>query len=270
MTRPEAVLEDVDTVLLDLDGCVWFGEELAPGAAELISDLRAGGLRVGFLTNISHGRATDVAAKLRRLGVPAAETDVLMPIEALASHPRMLARPRTWVIGRGEVRAAVAEITPLSPTPEDAELLVLSRDPEMRYADLADALQVLVGGGALLALNVDLVVPVDGGRLLPGNGAIAAALTAASGVEAEVVGKPSAFYFQAALERFGARAARTLMVGDTLDSDIAGGAAAGMRTVQVGVSPPSRLDPPPVPDHVIEGLSQLRGLLPLGLLAPDG
>lgn len=256
-----AVLTDVATVLFDLDGCIWFGNELAPGAADLVADLRTVGLQVGFLTNISHGRARDVAGKLRRLGIPADEADVLMPIEALAEHPRLAGRPPTWVLGQAEVHAAVAALTPISSRPEEAELLVLSRDPALRYQDLSDALQVLVGGGALLALNIDLLVPVEGGRVLPGNGAIAAALSAASGVPAEVVGKPSAFFFQTAMRRFGAVAARTLMVGDTLDSDIAGGAAAGMRTVQVGSSAASRLDPAPVPDHRIAAVADLRDLL---------
>lgn len=259
-----APLSAVATILLDLDGCLWFGDELAPGAAALVDSLRERGLGVGFLTNISHGRAVDVAAKLERLGIPATADDVLMPIEALAEHPRMLGRPATWVIGREEVRAAVAAMTSLSTAPEDAELLLLSRDPEMRYRDLADALQVLTRGGAFLALNVDLVVPVEGGRVLPGNGAIAAALTAASGVAAEVVGKPSPFFFEAALRRFGASAGTTLMVGDTLDSDIAGGAAAGMRTVLVGESVPSRLVPAPAPDHFISGVAELERLLRRG------
>ena len=264
MTRPAptdaavpAPLAGVDAVFLDLDGCVWFGDRLADGAIELVRDLRASGRRVGFLTNTSNSRAAQVVAKLVRLGIAATEADVMLPLEALGDHPWLQARPPVWVLGPPEVRAAVAESTPVAQTPDEAELLVLARDPAMTYADLADALQVLTRGGRMLALNVDPRVPVEGGRMLPGTGAIAAALSYASGVRPEVVGKPARVFFETALRRFGATPDRSVIVGDTLDSDIAGGAAVGMRTVLVGEASPSTLDPSPVPDHRAGGLREV-------------
>jgi HAD superfamily hydrolase (TIGR01450 family) len=258
-----APLADVETVFLDLDGCVWFGADLAPGAAEFVRDLRASGRRAAFLSNTSNSRARIIAAKLERLGIPAAEDDVLMPIEALAEHPLMRPRPRTFVMGRPEVHAAVAEITEVTADPEEATLVVLSRDTQLTYAELADGAHVLIRGGALLALNLDASVPVDGGRLVPGTGAIAAALTTASGVAADIVGKPSRFYFEVALRRFGATAERSVMIGDMLDSDIAGGMSVGMRTVLVGDGPASVREPAPVPDFVALGLREVRELVGL-------
>ena len=259
-TTGAAPLADVDTVFLDLDGCVWFGDRLADGAIELVRDLRDSGRRVGFVTNTSNSRAEQVASKLLRLGIPTRAEDVVMPIEVLAGHPWMRTRPRVWCLGPAEVREAVAELTSMAETVEEAELLVLGRDPAMTYADLTDALQVLVRGGGLLALNVDPRVPVEGGRMLPGTGALAAALTYASGVRAEVVGKPSRRFFETALRHFGAAAERAVIVGDTLDSDIAGGAAAGLRTVLVGEASPSALDPAPVPDFHVADLREARDL----------
>ena len=252
-----AQLADVDTVLLDLDGCLWFGDQLAEGAAELVDALRASGRRVGFLTNTSNSRAVRVAAKLRRLGIAAETSDVVMPVEVLAEHPRLRDRPRVWFLGPEAVRQMIGELTPLAERPEDAELLVLARDTAMTYHDLADALHALQHCGAMLALNVDPRVPVEGGRMLPGTGAIAAALSYASGVRPEVVGKPARVFFETALRRFGATADRSVIVGDTLDSDIAGGAAVGMRTVLVGEASPSTLDPAPVPDHRAGGLREV-------------
>ena len=253
----------VRSVLLDLDGCVWFGERLAPGAAELIEDLRYDGLGVGFLTNISSGDASAIADKLARLGIPATRADVMMPIDALASHPSMRARPIAYVLARDDVIDAVRSLTEVSSDPDKADIVVLARDPDLTYAQLAEALHVLHKGGALLALNLDARVPVEGGRILPGNGAIAAALTAASGVEADLIGKPSARFFQAALERFGFDGATTLMVGDTLDSDIAGGVSAGLRTVLIGGSHFSSRRPMPVADFEVASLADLRPLLNL-------
>lgn len=259
-------LADVRAVFLDLDGCVWFGERLADGAAALVRDLRASGRRVAFLTNTSNRRADQVAAKLRRLGVEAEAADVILPLDSLATHPWLRGRPPIWYLGPAAVRPLVAELAPLAATPEEAEVLLLGRDPTMTYDDLTDALQVLVQGGRLLALNVDPRVPVEGGRMLPGTGAIAAALSYASGVPAEVVGKPSRVFFETALRRLAADPARALIVGDTLDADVAGGAAAGLRTVLVGDPTPSTLDPAPVPDHRVRELAAVRTLI----LGPDG
>jgi len=254
-------LADVDTVFLDLDGCVWFGNHLAAGASELVRDLRASGRRVGFVTNTSNRHAAQVADKLRRLGVAAADDDVVTPVEALAAHAWLRARPRVWFFGPPEVREVVAGLTVMADRPEEAELLVLGRDPSLTYADLTDALQVLVRGGRFLALNVDPRLPVEGGRMLPGTGALAAALTYASGARPEVVGKPSPGFFETVLRHFDAAPERAVMVGDTLDSDIVGGAAAGMRTVLVGEGSPTAMDPPPVPDHHVAELHALRELI---------
>ena len=151
----------------------------------------------------------------------------------------------------------------LARSADEAELLVLSRDPELGYRRLAQALQVLLRGGGFLALNLDMRVPMAGGRIVPGNGAIAAALSAASGVTPESVGKPAPFYFEVALERFGMQRESTVMVGDNLDSDVQGGRNAGLRTVQVGGSTFSALTPPPEPDLSLTGLPQLGELLGL-------
>lgn len=247
--------------MLDLDGCVWFGAELAPGAAEVVDELRAAGLGVGFLTNISSGSTAAIAAKLTDLGIPTSAADVLMPIEALAAHPLFTAARNVYVLARGEVLDAVSSLKSVTKSDESADLVVVGRDPGLTYQDLAAAVNVLDRGGHLLALNLDPRVPVEGGRIVPGNGAIAAALTAASGVVAESVGKPSRFFFDAALARFGFARESTVMVGDTLDSDIAGGAAAGLVTVHVGGSSFTALKPAPRPDHSLSALAELPALL---------
>jgi 4-nitrophenyl phosphatase len=255
-----APLADAATVFLDLDGCVWFGDQLAEGAVDLVTRLRGSGRTVGFLTNTSNSHTARVAAKLRRLGIDAADDEVMMPVDALAGHPALEGRPRAWFFGPAEVRQAVAAVTPLASTPDEADLVVLGRDTSLTYTDLTDALHVLVRGGRLLAFNVDPRVPVEGGRMLPGTGAIAAALSYASGVRPEVIGKPAPVFFEAALRRFGTTADASVIVGDTLDSDVAGGQSVGMRTVLVGTPSPSTRDPAPVPDHHVGTLSEVWNL----------
>jgi len=259
--RTRTPLADVDTVFLDLDGCVWFGEQIADGAIDLVRAVRDSGRSVGFLTNTSNHSTAHVVAKLQRLGIEADATDVIMPVDSLAGHPLMRDKPRVWFFGPDDMRRTVADLAPLAETPDEADLVVLGRDTSLTYADLADALHVLVRGGRFLAFNVDPRVPVEGGRMLPGTGAIAAALRYASGVQPEVVGKPAPVFFEAAMRRLGTTAERAVMVGDTLDSDIAGGASVGMRTVLVGKAPPSARNPAPVPDHHVSSLREVWGLI---------
>lgn len=259
--RTRADLAGIASVLLDLDGCVWFGSRLAPGAAGAIAKLRAAGLGVGFLTNISSGRSSTVAEKLSVLGVPAGASEVLVPIEALADHPMLRGDPLVYVLARTDIVEAVAEVARVTQDPDAADMVVLGRDTELDYQRLAAAAHVLNRGGRLLALNLDARVPVDGGRMVPGNGAIAAALSTASGVQATALGKPSVHFFASALRRFGFDRERTVMVGDTLDSDIAGGLAAGLVTVLVGPGDFSNTTPRPAPDFHIANLAELPELL---------
>lgn len=256
-----APLARTKAILFDLDGCLWFGDTPADGAPELLEDVRASGRRVGFVSNVSSTRAADVSAKLHRLGFTATPDEVIVPLDLLAAHPLLAGRPRALVIGNDAVRAAVAEATKVTHDPQEAELVVLARDRAFDYGTLSDALQPLLRGAPLLALNVDARVPAEGGRIEPGAGALAASLETAAGVRAEVVGKPAPSFFQAALRRFGVDAAEAAIVGDTLDADIAGGSAAGMITVHVGTNRGSAHRTPPVPDHAVSDVRGVRALL---------
>lgn len=231
---PAHPLAGVRDYMFDLDGCLWFGEVLAPDAAELIRDLRSGGARVGFLTNASVGSAAGLAGKLRRLGIPATAEDVVAPLDLAAAHEAVRPPARALVLGSAAVRdhlvergVAVAEVA------EETDVVVLAKDPDLTYARLAEATEALCRGAHLLALNLDARVPSSGGRTLPGVGAIAAALTTASGARPELVGKPSGAYFAHALAAFGMEAERTAMVGDTPETDVLGGRRAQIRTVLV-------------------------------------
>lgn len=250
---------EVEVLFLDLDGCVWFGERLAEHAAITVGRLRECGKRVVFLSNVSSATREDIAAKLTRLGITASASDVQVPLGLLPKHP-FLSTPETRVLALCATRVADAlrEMgLPLVGEPEEADVVVVGRDTEMRYGDLAAATQALNLGARLLALNLDSRVPLENGVIAPGAGAIVAALVEATGAKVEVVGKPSDFFFRAALEDFGVSAAKAAMVGDNLDSDIVGGQRVGLWTVQVGRSSFSRLERPPVPHLEVDAVSHL-------------
>mgnify|MGYP001157628116 CR=1 FL=1 len=255
-------LEHIRTVFLDLDGVVWYGPKLIPHAAGFVRSLRASGRRVCFVTNITSSTAAMVAERLSRLGIETGEEDVQTPFTILPSHPAVTPSSRILLLGNRRIRQAVLDAgLTLTDDPEEASLVLVSRDTGLVYDHLAQAAQALQGGAQLLALNLDARVPVEGGKLVPGNGAIVAALTTATGVQAEAIGKPSKFYFDRALERFDADRSRTLMAGDNLDSDIRGGLDAGLFTVQVGGDRFSLLDPPPVPHLRVGNLEELGVLI---------
>ncbi len=250
------------TFFLDLDGCIWFGDELAPGAVALVDLLRSTGRRVAFVTNATGTTAAHVAAKLTRLGIGASEADTITPLSVLPEHPSLATGRPALLIGNALMRKAVtAAGVALTNDPDAAGVVIASRDEELTYDHLARACLALNGGATLLAMNVDTRFPVEGGRYLPGTGAVVAALTAATGVSPVVIGKPAAYFFDRALARFGAERSTTTMVGDNLDSDVAGGRAAGLFTVQVGGSRFSVHAAPPVPDLAVTDLHELCELL---------
>jgi HAD superfamily hydrolase (TIGR01450 family) len=228
-------LRALRSFIFDLDGCIWYGGEPAPGAIELVRYLRGEGKGVFFLTNVSGYAAAELAERLGRAGIEADPASVIGPLSLIGRHPALRGCPPTLVLGTDSVREALRTAgVPLTVRPEEARTVVVGRDPEMTYSDLAAAVRAIDGGAPLLALNLDLRVPAENGVMVPGCGAIVAALTAATGAPVSVVGKPSDFFFREALEAFGARARETAMIGDSLDSDIAGGRAAGLVTVLVG------------------------------------
>jgi 4-nitrophenyl phosphatase len=190
---------------------------------------------VFFLTNISGASSANLAAKLTRMGINTEAGQVLAPLRVIDKHPSLAKKKKALVIGTEAVRQALyAAGVEVLTDPAEAAVVVVGRDPTMTYAQLAAAAQALDLGANLLAINLDLRVPGANGRFVPGNGAIVAALVAATGVEPELIGKPSTFYFQQALETFAISEDNTVMVGDSLDSDVAGGAKVGLMTVLVG------------------------------------
>jgi 4-nitrophenyl phosphatase len=178
-------------------------------------------------------------------------------------HPLLSNRPPTLVIGTDTVRNVLANAgIPVVTDPVGARAVVLGADPMMTYTDLAEAMKALDRGATFLALNLDLRLPVEHGVAVPGTGAIAAALTAATGVQPVVVGKPSVFFFREALRRYGISAEDTAMVGDSLVTDIAGGAGVGLLTVLVGDQTFERESIHP--DIAVADMAELQRLLERG------
>lgn len=215
--------------ILDLDGCVYVGEEPTPGAVEALAELRAAGKHIAFVTNDPRHSGEDYVRKLWRLGVKASLGDVVT-VGGAMQH--LLAETRhgksAFVIGTDAMRRHVQEagLRVLNDTDlaVGAEVVVVAGTEDLTYDDLRQASLAVRRGADFLAAGRDPTYPTAEG-LWPGTGAILAAVETASGREARIVGKPEPGLFATALDRLGT--GKTLVVGDRLDADV--GAAARMR-----------------------------------------
>jgi glycerol-1-phosphatase len=219
-----------DQVILDLDGCVWVGEEPTPRAAEGMAALRAAGRRVAFVTNDGRRSPEDYVRKLWSVGVQASVEEIVSVGAALqfvlADEPDGTG---AFVIGAPAIFKHVADagcrILNYTERAEEADIVVVVGHDQLGHGELLTATRALLSGARMLAGCRDAIFPAQGGPA-PGTGAIVAALEFATGVPATAVGKPEPQMLTAALERLGP--GRTLVVGDRLDADLAGAAAIGL------------------------------------------
>jgi 4-nitrophenyl phosphatase len=228
------VLGDCRGFVFDLDGCVWQGSTLMPSAGSTLTALHRAGRGVAFLTNNSRATGGDVRARLHGLGLPWVE-HALTPLEILGQVIAERFGPsRVLVIGAPELAAVVAaaghDVIDVADF-RKANVVAVGNDFDLSYERLTAAARAAAAGAPLVTPNVDPRLPIENGDFLPGCGAIVAAVTAAAGVTPIVVGKPQPPLFRIALGRLGLAPAQVAMVGDSVESDIAGGRSVGMRTV---------------------------------------
>jgi HAD superfamily hydrolase (TIGR01450 family) len=221
----------------DLDGCIWAGPRLLPGARELVATLRGAGRGVVFVTNSSRERAAQIAGRLARLGIPAEAADVLAALDLLGETIRRRIGPAAVLpLGTREMREVLEAAGHRVVAFDDwrqAQAVAVGNDPEFDFARLRAASRAVAAGAALFTVNLDPRLPTAPGEFDPGCGALAEAVAVAGGARPIVVGKPHRPIFEMALERLGCRPPEAAMVGDSLSTDVAGGRAAGMVTVWV-------------------------------------
>ena len=255
-----ALFERYDCFLFDLDGVLYRGTEPIDGAPEALRALREAGKRVAFLTNNSARTPQAVAERLRSVGVQADASEVETSAMATADLLGRRGVGAAFVVGEEGIRSALAAsgIAVLDGEPERADVVVVGFDTTADYAKLRTASILVERGAALVATNGDGSFPAADGTRWPGAGALLAAIVATTDAEPEIVGKPNAPLFVAALERAGG--GRPLVVGDRLDTDIAGASALGWDSLLVltGIATREEADASPIrPTFVGEDLSVL-------------
>ena len=261
---PTALATAYDVALLDLDGVVYLSTEPVPHAAEALEAARAAGMRLGFVTNNASRTPTAVAEHLCALGIPADPHDVITSAQAAVRlvAERVPAGSAVLVVGadglRHEVEAAGLRVVDSA---DDAPAAVVQGYAAgTTYATLAEAALAVQAGAVWVASNVDSTLPSPRGPL-PGNGALVAALEVATRRTPLVAGKPEVTLHTESVERTAAE--RPLVVGDRLDTDVAGAVRVGCDSLLVltGVASAADLLAAPPDQRPTYVAADLRGLL---------
>ena len=248
--------------ILDLDGTVYLGGALLPGARRTVETLRAMGSRVVFLSNKPLETRADYAAKLTRLGIPASPDDVINSSWVMARWlEREAPGAALFVVGEqpllDELRDAGFRLTE---EPGEVAFVIASFDRTFEYRKLQIAFDAIRAGARFIATNADRYCPVpDGG--LPDAAAVIGAIEGCTGKQVEVVvGKPSPITVRAILDRLQLPASECIIVGDRLETDVRMGQEAGMTTAVVltGVTTPDLLAVSDIqPDYVLHRIDEL-------------
>lgn len=220
-----------DCLLLDLDGTVFRGHELTEGAAEALENAPG---RTLFVTNNASRSAGEVAAHLQHLGLQAADVDVVTSAQS-AAHvlaDQLAPRSRVLVVGTESLAAEITAVglEPVRTFDDNPVAVVQGHSTDTAWANLAEAALAIRAGAVWVAANIDATLPTERG-LLPGNGAMVAALKAATDAEPQVAGKPAPTLMLDALARGDFQT--PLVVGDRLNTDIAGANAAELPSLMV-------------------------------------
>ncbi|HXX37774.1 MAG TPA: HAD-IIA family hydrolase [bacterium] len=267
----------VDGFVFDLDGTVYLGDTIVPGAAEGIAALRQRGKKILFVSNKPLEPRESYARKLTRLGIPATTDQVITSAYVLGRHlARTMPALRLYVIGEPDLIAelrgyglnVVDEFEDQNPKgvihPDRIDAVVVAFDRTLDYRKLNTAYQALRRGARFFATNLDKTCPMPGGAI-PDAGATVAALEHISDRRVELfAGKPSPLMMQAASERLRLPPLRCVVVGDRLETDMRMGQNAGMLTALTLTGVSRREDVAKMsraPDFVVENLLQLVALV---------
>jgi len=253
--------------IFDLDGVIYRGDEPMPNAAQTVHRLRQEGKLVRFLTNNSALTREAYVRRLTGMGISCDEEDFMTSAYATALYlqAQQAAGKRVYVVGEEGIYQELRRIgmfTVTDPEEEGADYVVAGIDRQFTYEKLRRAHYAIQHGATFIATNRDATYPAAGGRIVPGGGAIVAAIQTCTGVEPLVIGKPNTYSMELLLQRCGVSPDEAVLIGDRLDTDVLVGKRAGLHTVLVltGVTDADALRhaPPEMqPERVIQTLAEL-------------
>lgn len=243
-------------VLLDLEGTLFVAERVVPGAVEAVGELRASGVPLRFLTNIDSRRPDAICGELAGYGLDIGLEELFTPVTAaralLEGLPGARVLPVLDPALHGEFAGWIAD-------GQDPTHVLVGGCRDVLDSGLLDtAFRAVRGGAELLALQRGRYYRRADGEHVD-TGAVVAALEYATGTRARVIGKPAADFFGMAARSLGVGIGDCLVVGDDATTDIAGGRAAGARTVQVRTG--KYADADGAADFTLDSVADLPGLV---------
>lgn len=246
--------------LIDMDGVVYKGNEPIPGAVAFINGLREKGFSFLFLTNNSQRTSRDVCYKLRKMGFHVNDEDIFTCAMATARYLASRKEQGTaYVIGEGGLLTELHNIG-YSIVDDHPDYVIIGDGRTIMLESVDKAINMIMGGAKLIATNLDPNCPVGNGKYRAGCGAFVAMLEFATGKQAFSVGKPSPVMMRMARKILGLSTAETIMIGDTMGTDILGAGSMGFTTVLTlsGVTKEEDLDHYGyTPDFIIPSVKSL-------------
>jgi NagD protein len=245
--------------LIDMDGVIYRGNEMIPGAVEFVDKLLSKDIPFLFLTNNSQRTKRDVVMRLKRMGIDISEKHVFTSAIATAQYlAHQKPEGTAYVIGEGGLLTALHEHH-YTIVDHDPDFVVVGEGRTMTLEGVEHAVRHIYNGAKLIATNLDPNCPTPNG-LRPGCGAFVSMIELATGRKAFSVGKPSPVMFRAARKELGLRTHETVMIGDTMETDILGGVQMGYFTVLVLSGGTSKEELPKFsyqPDLVVSSIGEL-------------
>lgn len=256
-------LNEIEALVIDMDGVLWRGDEALPGLAGFFDLLHRHPLPYILATNNASQTPAQYVQKLANFGVTVSPEHILTSSLATAAYLQheFKAGASVYVVGQAGLREAMREagFSLLDNAGQPADVVVAGIDFTLTYEKLKYASLLIRRGARFVGSNGDLTLPSEEG-FLPGAGAILAAIQAATGVTPVTIGKPERLMFDIAVEKMGSRPERTAMLGDRLETDILGGQRAGLKTILVttGVDNEDSMAAKGIyPDVVFSGIDEL-------------
>lgn len=251
-------LNNYTAALLDMDGVLYRGKTLLPGVHELLALFEQKGIAYACVTNNATMTPEQYEMKLAEMGVQIPASQVVTSSVATRRYLEEQAPCGTpiYYIGMDGLRKALFDDEYFTLDETRPEYVVVGADFELTYAKARRACLAIRAGARFIGTNPDTTFPTEEG-IIPGAGALLAMLRVATETEPFVIGKPGPTMFHTAIALLGADPARTLTIGDRLDTDIAGAHAAGLASALVltGVTDEDALERSPIkPDVVYPGL----------------
>ncbi|CAA9892405.1 4-nitrophenyl phosphatase [Candidatus Methylobacter favarea] len=238
---------NIHALIIDMDGVLWQGNQALPGLTDFFQTLYELEIRFILATNNASLTPQQYTVKLARMGVTVAPKDILTSGMATALYLAEHTDPgdtRVFVLGEDGARQPLRDrgftLTGLyevnnsgsNTSHKGADIVVCGKDETLSWDKLATATLNIRAGAKFIGTNADVTLPTEHG-VTHGNGAILAALQAATGVAPIIIGKPEPIMYQQALALLGVAPAQTIAIGDRLETDILGAIRAGIRSLMV-------------------------------------